>query len=895
MSCARSPGGTCNAESSRRVAGAAASTLRRERTGPSIWPAGTVAAHANRGCSRGSEHSAKGSAPCNRRVPCDRVGRGAGHGSPGALERCGGAAAPLGTAQQDGAPTDGPQEPFLCTTEFEGLGQPIVDNQAREGTPVYPETETGSPDRTREPVGWSKRCQVDEVVEYRYRDDEGEVHTLPAGATELPADVAYVDTAELLGSEEMELGDSGEIPYLYRYQRGTLDETRFIYSIAMLVPPEEALADDGGRSTAHWNGRLVYSFGGGVGIGHSQGDLSDGDSQLDEALRLGHAVVYSSGTRTSVHYDLLLGGRVAEELKARFVEEYGEPLYTVGIGGSGGAIQQYVYAQNHPELLDALIPQYSYPDMTTQTINVGDCELLEHYMDVTDGDNARWRDWDQRKLLQGQNTIEGFESDWQELTGASGSSECIEGWRGATPLALNPTFGLATGMDDALLPYADELLARAAAGEPAVPEDFPDLGRLLRQSEDPQQWVRWTHWDDAAEAYGVDPESGWTRVPWDNTGVQYGLRSVAQGRITPEEFLDLNERIGSWKPGQENVPESCGMVSEMAGETLAVFADVIGMCEGDELDQYSARQMRLGAGDEPAPRTEGDPAAITNAFESGLEFDGRLARDVPIIDVRHYLEEELDMHNAHQSFVVRERIERAMGSADNQVVLFMDARPERDDEATSVLLTEVYRTMDEWVLAQQGGDGASAASVKPDGAVDGCFETDGTMIASGDDVWSGAVELVTSGRGAWEDAAPDEVDGVQVGDCAAAFPLHSTSRVVAGGPITNDVYKCHLKPLSRAVEDGDYGEWEPTGTELERLGRIFPDGVCDWSRRSVGYPGGESASGEQATATAAGETIASTDPSGGIPGGLTAAAALGVLVLLLGGTALASGAAKPRQ
>ena len=49
-------------------------------------------------------------------------------------------------------------------------------------------------------------------------------------------------------------------------------------------------------------------------------------------------------------------------------------------------IQQYVYAQRHPGvIIDAAIPQYSYPDMVTQTIHVGDCELLEHYMDVTDG------------------------------------------------------------------------------------------------------------------------------------------------------------------------------------------------------------------------------------------------------------------------------------------------------------------------------------------------------------------------------------------------------------------------------------------------------------------------------------------------------------------------------
>ncbi len=37
-------------------------------------------------------------------------------------------------------------------------------------------------------------------------------------------------------------------------------------------------------------------------------------------------------------------------VKEHFVEDHGVPLYTVGVGGSGGAIQQYVYAQNHPGL-----------------------------------------------------------------------------------------------------------------------------------------------------------------------------------------------------------------------------------------------------------------------------------------------------------------------------------------------------------------------------------------------------------------------------------------------------------------------------------------------------------------------------------------------------------------
>lgn len=775
------------------------------------------------------------------------------------------------------------QQPFLCTTEYNGLGQPEVDNQDKIGTPVYPESDTGEPDRTAEPVGWSQKCQAEETVEYRYVDTNGDVQVLSSQATQLPSDIAYISADDLIGVDDMEITDdqadgAGEddaagndgassedestIPFLYRFQAGTLPETRFIYSIAMLVPfesiGEESSTDWDAR---HWNQRLVYSFGGGVGIGHSQGGIPGGDSQLKEALRLGHAVVFSTGTRTSVHYNLLLGGRVANEVKDLFINTHNNPKYTIGIGGSGGGIQQYVYNQNHPDLLDGLIPQYSYPDMATQTINVGDCELLEHYMDVTDGDNERWHNWDNRKLLQGQNTIEGFESDWTETMGTTGSSECIEGWRGATPLALNPTFGLAAGMEDVVIPYAGELIAKAEANEPLVPQDFPDLGRLLRTSEDPDEWVSWTHWDDVLEVYGVDPETALPQIPWDNEGVQYGLRSVAQGKITPEEFLDLNSSIGSWKPMEENVPESCGMVSQMIGEELGGFGSLIGLCEGDELDPYSARQMNLGDGELPASRRSADVQAITNAFTTGLVFDGELGRDVPILDVRHYLEHELDMHNVHQSFTVRERIARAMGTTENHVVWFLDARPERDDDATDELLDRAYRVMDTWVTSHLDSEGATAAAVKPAEARDACWDTDGTEIAMGNDVWNGAVQLVTTGAGAWDDAAPTDVDGVQLGDCTRHFPLHSTSRIVAGGPITNDVYKCHLKSVDQAIADGDYGEWTPTDDEREQLELIFASGVCDWSKRSVGHPDVQ-LTGTPGSESAAPERV---EPAPGIP------------------------------
>jgi hypothetical protein len=748
------------------------------------------------------------------------------------LRELGATPSPEGAGTEDAEADPGEwQSPFLCTTEFQGLGQPIVDNQDKRGTPVYPLNPDGSPNREAAPLGWSEGCQAETVVEYRYRDTAGELLTVPEGATDLPADIAWLDVDDLVGAEEMDLAGAEEIPYLLRYERGTLPENRFLYSIAMLVPWEEvASPDPSDRSHAHWNGRLLFRFDGGVAIGHTQGGLSTSGGTMHEAMRLGHAVLYTSGTRTSTHYNLMLGGRTAVEAKALFVAEHGAPVSTVGIGGSGGGIQQYVYAQNHPDLLDGLIPQASYPDMTTQTIHIGDCELLEHFMDVTDADNPRWRDWDQRRLLEGLNSIEGFTSEWQERLGATGSSECIEGWRGSTPLAMNPTFGFTDGMDDVIPLYLGDILAGG------YPEEFPDLGRLLRVHEDPEQWVEWTHWADVREVYGTDPATGLAQVPWDNVGVQYGLRSVAEGSISPEEFLELNAKVGSWKEPEDAVPESCAVVEAIGGGELALLAEVVGMCEGDEPDWYSSRQMHLSTDpSQPAPRRSADVEAIRTAFESGLVFTGRLPREVPIIDARLYLEHELDMHNSQQSFGIRERIRQTQGHTENHAIWFLDARPEERDEVTSELVVHTFRVMDEWIAATLAHPTGSAGEVRPAAAADGCFDNDGVLMSAGEDVWNGAVELITSGAGTDGDV-PEVIDGVTVGACAAEFPLFSTSRIVAGAPVTGDVYKCRLQPVDEAIAAGLYGDWTPTADEVDQLEAIFPNGVCDYRQPGVGDP-----------------------------------------------------------
>ena len=672
------------------------------------------------------------------------------------------------------------QQPFVCTTAQYGLGQPLIDNQDEIGIPVaaededgdYPQDDDGYPTAEAEIIGWSMDCAAATDVRWLARTTDGGWEPWAPGE-QLPTNVAMADVMD---------GPS-DVPFLVRQERGT--SNRFIYSIATLVDPEEP-------DTPLWNDRLVFNLQGGVAIGRTQGDVSRSAQLRTDVLEQGYAVVNSTGLRTNTHYNLQLGGETALMLKERFIVANGVPRYTIGVGGSGGAIQQYVYAQNHPGLLDALVPQYSYPDMVTQAIHVGDCELLEYYMDVVDPLNPKWRQPEFRQALQGLNVVH-EPQNWSDgeievfnglamayqafrvplIEGTetsplmSGQGECRKGWFGLLPLALNPTF-----------------------------TNVSDLDKLAQPIDD----VEWTHWGDLVNIYGTD-ETGFARVPWDNVGVAYGLEAFVDERIDHDEFVDLNAMIGGWVGTADMVEEGFPFT------TLTPTPDTF--------DPWSNRNATSVEGD-VRPRTEGDLLAIERAHTSGLVFRGDI--DIPIIDWRHYLEHELDMHNTHQSFAARQRILDAKGEADNHVIWFTDARPEVRFDQTM----QAFAVLDEWLLNLETDPSLSVAEAKPTEAVDSCFRTDGSLWHAGDDVWAGILD-----------------DGVP-GHCTDEFPIFSTSRIEAGAPITGDVFKCQTKPLEDALADGTFGERAEGFTEaqIERLERTFPEGVCDRSVAPIRGTGG---------------------------------------------------------
>jgi hypothetical protein len=294
--------------------------------------------------------------------------------------------------------------------------------------------------------------------------------------------------------------------------------------------------------------------------------------------------------------------------------------------------------------------------------------------------------------------------------------------------------------------------------------------------------------------YGTD-ESGLASRTYDNVGVQYGLEALKRQQIGIAEFLKLNDNIGGWKPAVDMQPERFWR----SGGAKSRLADI---------SIWSHQNMTSTASIErPARRSEGDVGAIAAAYQSGQVFLGELS--MPIIDLRHYLDPELNMHHSLQSFSARLRMLRQQGHADNQIIWF--AKQPYSPQGDALVLLE------HWIENMRADASLSVVEAKPVDASDRCYNDTGQIIASGDAVWDGA----------W--------NGKENGECMNVYPAYSNPRLVAGDDYAGDIMKCHLQSVDAAIINGVYAPID-VSAHRDDLRRIFRAGVCDYSLGDVGRP-----------------------------------------------------------
>jgi hypothetical protein len=329
--------------------------------------------------------------------------------------------------------------PYECRTEESGLGKPLDAD-----------------------------CSAADRVDFFYRTTGGAFRPL-ARRTDRPADLATATTI-----------DGASVPYVVRVESGTVN--RSIYRIAMLDDPKG------------WNRRLAVSFGGGAGAKYNQGSNTAESALSDLYLSRGFAHAVDTELVNNLHGNGVLQGETLMMLKELFIKRHGVPRWTVGNGGSGGAIQQLVITQMYPGLLDGLQPALSFPDSTLHT---ADCGLLQRYW------RGAGKDWSQAK----KTAVEGF-----------------------TP-------GTCGAWERSFVPVSD------SGNKPGC--DLKDASLVWDKTANPKG-ARCALADWRVNEYGRDPASGYARKTEDNEGLQYGLKALNAGAISVDEFLDLNEKIGGY-------------------------------------------------------------------------------------------------------------------------------------------------------------------------------------------------------------------------------------------------------------------------------------------------------------------------------------------------------------
>lgn len=347
------------------------------------------------------------------------------------------------------------QTPFICQTEAFGLG-PALDSD----------------------------CTAATRVEYRYRTTSGSFQSLdPDGPT--PSDLAQTTTTE---------GDT--VDYIVRLETGTIN--RAVYQIALLHQPGTPLPDPW-TDTRGWNGRLVYTFGGGCDAGYRQG-ASTGGVLNDGLLSPGFAVASSSQNVFGNNCNDITSAETAMMVKEHFIERFGPDSATIGFGCSGGSMQVQLIAQNYPGILDGIVPQCSYPDITTLITPVVDCALIHRAI----GEGSQ--DWSLEQL----SAVTGFANN--------GTIETCTLWN----LFFSPAW--------------------------IVPAPCPAVipASLVYDPETNPDGARCTIHDNTINAFGTDPETGFARRPVDNVGVQYGLAAFNDGVIDFDQFAELNELAGGY-------------------------------------------------------------------------------------------------------------------------------------------------------------------------------------------------------------------------------------------------------------------------------------------------------------------------------------------------------------
>jgi hypothetical protein len=515
------------------------------------------------------------------------------------------------------------QQPFICTTEQFKIYSGIF------GVDPIDDTTLGEPT--------DADCSAQTKITYIYLPKDGTAFKPLPSTSALPVDVAKTTT--LAGNT---------VNFIVRVETATID--RGIYQSTVLHDPTQDPEPTWRSPPPAWNQRLIAVEGAGCPGGWNHQGTTGGSIRLAgvaefslfsvERLGEGYALFGNTLQNASQNCNAVLAGEAALMSKEHFIKTFGPPKFTVSAGASGGSYGSSQLADALPGLFDGILISATFPDPLAIAFSGADAHLLTHYFQQ----NPDSLTAEQQVLLSGYKSMHAF----LDAAGQAGRIDPVPG-------------------------RVDVEGYKSAIWSPIVPQE-------LRYSPGSvPHGARPTLFDDARNVYGVDPKTGFARRPFDNVGVQYALKALNAAKITPKQFLDINEAIGGY----------------------------------DSDFNYTHT------------RSSGDEQAIRRAYESGLQLTstGGL-KSIPILDITGAMNEDGGYHYQWYHFSQRERLREAAGDVANHVM--WRGNPVPFQKAWSVFIA--------WMEAI-GSDTSTSPERekvllhKPAEAVDGCWKGPDEFIA----------------------------------------------------------------------------------------------------------------------------------------------------------------------
>jgi hypothetical protein len=403
------------------------------------------------------------------------------------------------------------------------------------------------------------QCNQKPTISYYYKPSSG-------GALQ-PYDPENPPSADSIA--ETTTTEGVTVPFIVREEVGYL--ARDQYAFATLWQPDKKWFPWAPQE--QFNRRLVINHGASCDTEYAVGAAPD---VLDEDILGAGFVVMSHALDNSGHAcSLLLQAEALVMTKEYVIDHLGMVRWTIGMGCSGGSLVQQQVANAYPGLYQGITPQCSFTDAWSSAMQYVDYYMLLQYFN----DPSRWD------------------------PGTAWSPEKM------SAVLDHPNIGNPVTFTN-VIPNS----GKPDRSCPGVPDD------KVYNAETNPDGVRCTLQDYTVNAVGRRKKDGFANRPIDNVGIQYGLKALRQGAISPAEFVDLNTHIGG--------------------------LDIDGKVQGK--------------------RSRADVPALKRAYRTGLVNSANNLDQVAIIDLRG--PDPGAFHDVYRTYALRARLMRNFGTAANQVL-----------------------------------------------------------------------------------------------------------------------------------------------------------------------------------------------------------------------------------